>query len=378
MAFNTPFKMWKRYEFNGGTSDPCIVSWPAGIRSRDEIRHQYHHAIDLVPTVLDILGVEAPEAIKGHVQTPFDGVSMSSSFEHPKVPSTRSTQFYAMLGSRAIWHDGWKAVTNHPTIAGWSHFNDDEWELYHTEVDRSELHNLAAEHPDKVRELVNLWFAEAGANGAFPLDDRSALEIMITPRPVLSPPRNRYVYFPDTAEVPESQAVNVRNRSFGIGALVDIPTKGAEGVLFAHGSAFGGHALYVKEDRLHYVYNFIGMGEQVVVATEAVPAGERLILAASFDKDGEDPPGVANGTLSLWHGETKVGEGRIKTQPGKFMIAGEGLCIGRDGGSGVTTDYPGTEPWRFTGGTIRRVAVDVSGEPYLDLEREAVAMMMRE
>jgi arylsulfatase len=354
------------------------VSWPAGIRSRDEIRHQYHHAIDLVPTVLDILGVEAPEAIKGHVQTPFDGVSMSSSFEHPKVPSTRSTQFYAMLGSRAIWHDGWKAVTNHPTIAGWSHFNDDEWELYHTEVDRSELHNLAADHPDKVRELVNLWFAEAGANGAFPLDDRSALEIMITPRPVLSPPRNRYVYFPDTAEVPESQAVNVRNRSFGIGALVDIPTKGAEGVLFAHGSAFGGHALYVKEDRLHYVYNFIGMAEQVVVATEAVPTGDKLILAASFDKDGEDPPGVANGMLSLWHGETKVGEGRIKTQPGKFMIAGEGLCIGRDGGSGVTTDYPGTEPWRFTGGTIRRVAVDVSGEPYLDLEREAVAMMMRE
>jgi arylsulfatase len=378
MAFNTPFKMWKRYECNGGTSDPCIVSWPAGIRSRDEIRHQYHHAIDLVPTVLDILGVEAPEAIKGHVQTPFDGVSMSSSFEHPKVPSTRSTQFYAMLGSRAIWHDGWKAVTNHPTIAGWSHFNDDEWELYHTEVDRSELHNLAAEHPDKVRELVNLWFAEAGANGAFPLDDRSALEIMITPRPVLSPPRNRYVYFPDTAEVPESQAVNVRNRSFGIGALVDIPTKGAEGVLFAHGSAFGGHALYVKENRLHYVYNFVGMQEQVVAATENVPSGEKLILAASFDKDGEDPPGVANGTLSLWHGDTKVGEAAIKTQPGKFMIAGEGLCVGRDGGSGVTTDYPGTEPWRFTGGTIRRVAVDVSGEPYVDLEREAVAMMMRE
>ena len=182
-----------------------------------------------MPTVLDVLGVEAPESIKGHVQTPFDGVSMRSSFDHPRVPSTRSTQFYAMLGSRAIWHDGWKAVTNHPTIAGWSHFNDDEWELYHTEVDRSELHNLAAEHPEKVRELQNLWFAEAGANGAFPLDDRSALEIMLTPRPVLSAPRNRYVYFPDTAEVPESQAVNVRNRSFGIGALVDIPGAGRAG-----------------------------------------------------------------------------------------------------------------------------------------------------
>ncbi len=178
--------------------------------------------------------------------------------------------------------------------------------------------------------------------------------------------------------MPESQAVNVRNRSFAIGALVDIPAAGAEGVLFAHGSPFGGHALYVKDNRLHYVYNFVGMFEQKVVATEELPTGEHLILSASFDKSGEDPPHVANGTLSLWHGETKVGEAPIKTQPAKFMIAGEGLCVGRDGGAGVTYDYPGTQPWSFTGGTIRRVAVDVSGEPYIDLEREAAAMLMRE
>ena len=200
----------------------------------------------------------------------------------------------------------------------------------------------------------------------------------MTPRPVLSPPRDRYVYFPDTAEVPEAQAVNVRNRSYAIGALVDIPTPGAEGVLFAHGSLFGGHALYVKDNRLHYVYNWVGMFEQKVVATEDLPTGENLILSASFEKTGEDPPAVANGTLSLWHGEQNVGEAQIKTQPGKFMIAGEGLCVGRDGGSGVTADYPGTEPYRFTGGTIHRVAVDVSGEPYIDLEREAQAMLMRE
>jgi arylsulfatase len=378
MAFNTPFKMWKRYEFNGGTSDPCIISWPAGMTSRGELRDQYHHAIDLVPTVLDCLGVEAPKTIKGHVQSAFDGVSMRYSFDDRTAPSTHRTQFYSMLGSRGIWHDGWKAVTNHPTIAGWSHFNDDEWELYHTDVDRAELNNLADEHPERVRELVSLWFAEAGANGAFPLDDRSALEIMLTPRPVLSPPRNRYVYYPDTAEVPESQAVNVRNRSYVIGAEVDIPEAGAAGVLFAHGSPFGGHALYVKDDRLHYVYSFVGMQEQKIVATENVPTGEKLLLSASFDKDGEDPPGVSTGILSLYHGDKKVGEARIRTQPGKFMIAGEGLCVGRDGGAGVTDDYPGEQPWRFTGGTIRRVAVDVSGEPYLDLEREAVAMMMRE
>jgi arylsulfatase A-like enzyme len=378
MAFNTPFKMWKRYEFNGGTSDPCIISWPAGIKAKGELRDQYHHAVDLVPTVLDCLGVEAPETIKGHVQSRFDGVSMRESFDDAKATSKRRTQFYSMLGSRGIWHDGWKAITNHPTIAGWSNFNDDDWELYHTDVDRAELNNLAKEQPEKVRELVNLWFAEAGANGAFPLDDRSALEIMITPRPVLSPPRNRYVYFPDTAEVPESQAVNVRNRSYSIGAEVDIPAAGAAGVLFAHGSLFGGHALYVKDNRLHYVYNFVGMQEQKIVATEDVPTGEKLLLSASFDKDGEDPPHVSTGILSLYHGEKKVGEARINTQPGKFMIAGEGLCVGRDGGAGVTDDYPGEQPWRFTGGTIRRVVVDVSGEPYIDLEREAQAMMMRE
>jgi arylsulfatase len=378
MAFNTPFKMWKRYEFNGGTSDPCIVSWPAGIAARGEIRHQYHHAVDLVPTVLDVLGLEPPETIKGHVQSRFDGLSMRYSFDDAAAPSTRKTQFYSMLGSRAIWHDGWKAVTTHPAISGWSHFNEDTWELYHTELDRSELHDLAAEQPGKVRELVNLWFAEAGANQAFPLDDRSAVEILTTPRPQLTAPRDRYVYLPDTADVPEAQAVNIRNRSYVIGALVDLPAPGARGVLFAHGSRFGGHALYVKDNRLHYTYNFVGLVEQRVVATEDLPTGADLILSASFEKDGEDAPGVATGILSIYHGERKVGEGRIKTQPAGFTIAGEGLCVGRDSGEAVTDDYPGDAPWRFTGGTVKRVAIDVSGAPYVDLEREATAMIMRE
>jgi len=378
MAFNTPFKMWKRYEFNGGTSDPCIVAWPSVLGHGGEIRHQYHHAVDIVPTILDLLGVTPPDEIKGYQQSRFDGVSMRYSFGDPSAASARPTQFYSMLGSRAIWHDGWKAVTTHPTISGWSHFNDDTWELYHTDVDRSELHDLAAEQPDKLRELINLWFAEAGANGAFPLDDRTALEVLNTPRPQLASPRNRYVYYPDTADVPEHQAVNIHNRSYSIGAQVDIPAPGAEGVIFAHGARFGGHALYVKDNRLHYVYNFVGVVEQKVDATEDLPTGENLILSASFDKDGEDPPGVATGTLSLYYGDRKVGEGRIKNQPGYFELAGEGLCVGRDGGAAVTDDYPGQHPYRFTGGTIKRVAIDVSGQPYLDLERQAEAMLARE
>jgi arylsulfatase A-like enzyme len=384
MAFNTPFKMWKRYEFNGGTADPCIISWPtttggrAGATGRGELRHQYHHAIDIMPTILDTLGVTPPATIKGHVQSRIDGVSMRYSVEMPSAPSARRTQFYSMLGSRGIWHDGWKAITTHPTISGWSDFNHDTWELYHTDTDRSELHDLAAEQPDKLRELVNLWFAEAGDNGAFPLDDRSPLEILLTPRPLLSPPRNRYAYFPDAAEVPEQQAVNVRNRSFSIGALVDLPGPGAQGVLFAQGARFGGHALYVKDNRLHYVNNFVGITEQKVDATEDLPVGEGLILSASFEKDGEVEPGVATGLLSLYHRDRKVGEGRIKTQPGLFSVAGEGLCIGRDSGEPVTSDYPGPHPHAFTGGSIKQVAVDVSGDPYVDLEREAEAMLARE
>jgi arylsulfatase len=376
MAFNTPFKMWKRYEFNGGTSDPCIISWPSGLKAHGQVREQYHHAIDLVPTILDVLGAEVPATIKGHTQSRFDGVSMRYSFDDAHAPTARPTQFYAMLGSRGLWHEGWKVVTTHPTISGWSHFNEDVWELYHTDADRSEVHNLATQQPEKLRELVNLWFAEAGANGAFPLDDRSAVEIFNTPRPQLTKPQNRYRYYPDVAMVPGVQAVNTRNRSFSIGAVVDLPAHGAQGALFAYGSRFGGHALYVKDNRLCYVNNFVGMIQQKIVADADLPVGENLILSASFDKDGEEGPGVATGKLSLFVGDKKVGEGRIKTQPGDYGL-GSGITVGRSARM-VADDYPGERPWRFTGGTVKMVAIDVSGEPYVDLEHAAVAMMARE
>ena len=178
---------------------------------------------------------------------------------------------------------------------------------------------------------------------------------------------------------PESQAVNIRNRSYVIGALVDIPAAGAEGVLFAHGSRFGGHALFVKDNRLHYVYNFVGMHQQLVVGSEDVPTGENLILSAAFEKTGEDPPGVANGVLSLFHGDTKVGEAPHQDPAGEVRDRRRRALHRPRQRLGVNADeYPGERPWHFHGGTIKRVAVDVSGEPYLDLEREAEAMLMRE
>ena len=243
-----------------------------------------------------------------------------------------------MLGSRGIWHDGWKAITTHPTLSGWSHFNDDEWELYHIDVDRSEMHNLAAEHPDKVRELVNLWYAEAGANQAFPLDDRvRARDHPHTP-PGAHPaaqslrllPRHRGGSRVASRQRPQPL---VRDRRAG-----RYPRPGRRRRDLRARVAIRRSRALLRDNRLHYHYSFVGMFEQEVVATEDVPVGENLILSAAFDKDGEDPPGVATGILSLYHGDTKVGEGRIRTQPGKFMLAGEGLCIGRDSGAGVTDE----------------------------------------
>jgi N-sulphoglucosamine sulphohydrolase, C-terminal len=376
MAFNTRFKMWKRYTYNGGICDPFLLHWPKGIKSRGQVRHQYHHAIDIVPTILDVVGVEAPEVVMGYTQHPIEGVSMRSSFDDATAPSARQTQFYSMLGSRGIWHQGWKAVTTHPTVAGWGHYEKDTWELYQTVEDRSENHNLAAQYPDKLQELINLWFFEAGQYQGFPLDDRSPLEMLTTPRPQMTKPRERYVYYPDTAEIPESQAVNIRNRSYAIRAEVEIPSGGAEGVVFAHGSRFGGHAIYMKDGKMHYIYNWLGEIKQQIVSNKAVPIGAST-LSAIFTKEGENPPHVANGTLAIYMNNEKVGEMKMMTQPGKFSVAGEGLNVGRDGGEPVTGDYPGEYPWPFTG-TVKQVVVDVSGELNIDHEVEAHAMLMRE
>ena len=177
--------------------------------------------------------------------------------------------------------------------------------------------------------------------------------------------------------MPESQAVNIRNRSFAIGAL-STSRRRARGVLFAHGSLFGGHSLYIKDSRLRYAYNFVGIFEQLVVATEDVPDRTNLILSASFDKEGEDPPGVAAGTLSLYYGDRRSGRAGSRPSRGNSCSAGRVCSMGRDGGEPVTADYPGEPPYRFTGGTINRVAVDVSGEPYVDLERAAQAALMLE
>jgi arylsulfatase A-like enzyme len=375
-AFNTPFKMWKRYNFEGGVADPMIVSWPKGIEAKGELRHQFLHATDIVPTMYDLLGVELPEVVKGYPQIPLEGVSFRSTFESDDVPTPKETGFFSMLGSRAIWHKGWKAVSVHPTITGWGNYEQDRWELYDTEADPTESRDLAAEHPEKLQALINLWFHEAGKYNGLPLLDLTAVEVLADPtRPQMARPRDRYVYYPDAAEVPETAAVNIRNRSYSIAVEARVDDDGASGVLFSHGARFGGHALYVKDGKLKYVYNFVGSNEQIVESTSGISTGD-VILGASFVREGDAMP--ATGTLSLYVNDEKVGEGRIVTQPGNFSLVGEGLNVGRDPAEPVTGDYAGTSPFTFAGGTIKRAIVDVSGEEYVDLEMEALALMKRE
>ena len=376
LAFNTPFKMWKRYNFEGGVADPLIVSWPKGIGAKGELRHQFLHATDIAPTMYDLLGVELPEVVKGYQQIPLEGVSFRSTFGSDNVPTPKETGFFSMLGSRAIWHKGWKAVSVHPTIAGWGNYEHDRWELYNTEEDPTESRDLAAEHPEKVQELVNLWFHEAGKYNGLPLLDLTAVEVLADPtRPQVAPPRDRYVYYPDTAEVPETAAVNVRNRSYSIAVEAHVDSDDASGVLFSHGARFGGHSLYVKDGKLKYAYNFVGSKEQIVESENGIPKGD-VILGASFVREGDSMP--TTGTLSLFVNDEKVGEGKIMTQPGTFSLVGEGLNVGRDPAEPVTADYSGSSPYAFTGGSISRAIVDVSGEQYVDLELEALAMMKRE
>jgi hypothetical protein len=224
--------------------------------------------------------------------------------------------------------------------------------------------------------MINTWFHLAGMYNGLPLLDKTAVEVLADPtRPQVVPPRDRYVYYPDAAEVPESAAVNIRNRSYSIAVEVEIDSENASGVLFSHGARFGGHALYVKDRKLKYAYNFVGSKEQVLESAKEIPTGN-VILGASFVREGDSMP--TTGTLSLFIDDEQVGEGTIVTQPGTFSLVGEGLNIGKDPASPVTDDYSGKRPHAFTGGTIKEAVVDVSGEHYVDLEKEALALMKRE
>lgn len=376
VAFSTPFKMFKRYsQFSGGTCDPLVIHWPAGIKAKGEVRHQYHHSVDIVSTILDAIGIEFPEVYRGVPQRPLPGVSMKYSFDSaPDGLTEKKVQYYSMLGTRGIWKDGWKAAAIHAPLTGHGHFDDDVWELYHVDADRSESKNLAAEHPDKLKDLIATFEEEAWANNVYPLDDRPAREQLTIERPQAEPPRDRYVYYPGTTAVPESVAVNVRGRSFKIIADV-VVEEAAEGVLFAHGSRFGGHTLFIKDGKLTYSYNFLGIPPEQTFSSDVLTPGAHA-LGMEFIRESAGDHGESIGTCKLYVDDQVVAEGPMRTQIGKFTLCGDGLCVGFDSADTVSREY--TNPFPFTGGKLLGVAVDVGAEQYLDLELEALAALARE
>ena len=376
-AFSAPFKMFKRYsEYAGGTCDPFVVSWPKGIKARGEVRNQYHHAVDIVPTILEICGLKMPEIYKGVRQYPLSGVSMRYTFTAaPDAPTQKKRQYYAMLGTRALWEDGWKAVALHAPFTGKGHFDQDQWELYHVDADRSESKDLAKEYPEKVQALVKAWFEEAEKNFVLPLDDRSAMQQLNVERPTEEPPRERYVYYPGTAPVPEGVAVNVRGRSYKVLANIEITDPNCSGVIFAHGSRFGGHSLFIKEKKLYYVYNFLGIKpEQQFVSGELAPG--KYTVGMEFIREKAGPHHESLGKALLYVNDKVVAEGPMKTQPGKFSLSGDGLCVGYDSEDAVSKEYK--SPGTFKGGTIFGVGVTVEKKQYNDLEKEAEAAFNRD
>jgi len=377
VAFSTPFKMFKRYsEYSGGTCDPMVISWPKGIKACGEVRHQYHHSTDIVPTILEVCGLEMPKVYKGVEQYPLSGVSMRYSFDtKPDGPTQKKRQYYSMLGTRGIWKDGWRAAAVHAPLTDKGHFEDDRWELYHVDVDRSESKDLAIENPEKVKELVGVWFEEAKKNNVLPIDDRSPLVQLTLPRPSEEAPREKYTYYTGTAPVPEGVAANVRGRSYKILADVEITDSGCSGVIFAHGSRFGGHALFINDRKLYYVYNFLGIKpEQQFISPELKPG--KYTLGMEFIRETVGQFHESHGQTKLYINDKVVAEGPMRAQVGKFTLSGDGLCVGYDSGDAVSELYK--SPGRFKGGKILFVEVYVGKEEYRDLELEAQGAYARD
>jgi arylsulfatase A-like enzyme len=317
MAGNTPFRRWKREVHEGGVADPCIVSWPSRRAGAGGARSQLAHAVDVLPTVLELVGVDAPTTIEYVPQSRIDGASFAGLLDESgaEAPPHRRTQYFEMFGSRAIVHDGWKAVTYKPIgplyddgISWNAPFDEDRWELYEVARDPAELRDLAEKEPERLAEMVELWWSEARENQVLPLDNR-VLHTIVHPKPDWRAPRLSWTYYPGTAPVPETVAANVKNRSHTIDVDVTVADgPPPEGVLLAQGSVLGGFSLHLLDGRLRYVHNLYGKERHLVAASSPVPPG-RHRLTYRFEYDGTsagegfldvDGERVASGPIPRW------------------------------------------------------------------------------
>ncbi len=336
---NTPLRFYKQNTYEGGIRDPLIIHWPNGIDDAGGIRDQYHHVIDLMPTVLDIVGVEVPETFQGVDQQPVEGTSMSYTFPTNAVNLTtnRPKQYYEMMGHRAIWSDGWKAVTMHRKGVS---FEDEKWALYDTSKDFSECHDLSADEPEKLKEMIDLWWGEAESFNVLPLDDRGN-ELFFMRREDRLPPSKPQRFLQDTPHLERFKIPDVRNRSFEIAAKVTLDGD-SEGVLVASGGRTGGIVLYVTDFHLVFEYNFMG-SSTILSSKKKLDAGE-CELGVSYLKTAENH-GIASLYIENSDNRVHLGEVEIDTLPYRQTMYG--MDVGKDLGPTVSDKYVG--PFTFTG-----------------------------
>jgi len=390
-AGNTPFRRWKRETYRGGISDPFVVHWPKGIKAKGQTRTQYSHAIDMLPTVLDLLGVDPPATIGGVTQSPIQGVSFASTLDKADAPSNHHTQYFEMFGHRSIYHDGWRAVCPWPgtsfaesgltfgapiDAAKLTELDATGWELYHVDTDFAENHNLATENRDKLIEMVGRWYVEAGKYDVLPIDSRGTLRFA-DERPEIAKDRTRYTYYPGTQTIPPSSSPKVLNRPHVFEADVEIPAGGAEGVLLSAGGVDGGFSFYVKDGKLHYHYNYLALKQFHVESADTIPQG-RHKLRFEFEPTGRPDIAVgkgAPGRAQLYIDAKLVGETDLPVSiPLMFSLSG-GFQCGSDPGSPVTNAY--NPPFAFTG-TLNDVVVDVSGDLIEDQGTEVKMLLARQ
>jgi arylsulfatase A-like enzyme len=359
MASNTPLKRYKQNTHGGGIRDPLVVSWKNGLAARGELRHQFAHACDLTPTILDLLGLETPESIGGVRQALFEGVSFAASLTNPAAPSKSEPQYFEMFGHRGLWRDGWKAVAFHPPGAP---FDNDRWELYHLDADFSETEDLAEADPKRLEAMVAEWWRQAERCKVLPLDDRFGPRFAENAQRHQGQ-RKQFVFHKGMGHVPSDCAPDVRSRSYFIEADVTLK-EGDEGVLIAHGDATSGYSLFVRDGRLHHTLNIGGL-RSTVSSDRTIPAGRRRLGMRCLQGDGR------RFTLTI-DGEAA---GELATHMGFLtLISWSGLDIGRDRGSPVG-DY--AEPFGFTG-ALRTVSVTMDADQVLDGEAVGAAEMARE
>jgi arylsulfatase len=371
-AMNAPYQWTKQVASHfGGTRNGMALSWPNGIKAKGEIRQQFHHVIDIVPTILEFAGLPEPYMVNGVAQKPMEGVSMGYTFEDPDAEDRHVTQYFEMFGNRGIYHEGWTAVTHHSTpwlTREWPSFDEDVWELYNTNEDWSQARDLSKEMPEKLRELQELFLIEASKYNVFPLDDRryERFNPAIAGRPDLAGDRKTMTFYPGMTHLMENTVLNVKNRSHTITAEVEIAEGKTDGVIVAQGGRFAGWSLYVKDGAPKFVHNWFDAEYSYVEAAEKLPRGT-VNIRYHFDFDGGHPG--AGGTGMLHVNDNKVAEGRIsKTVPFVFS-ADETMDIGGDMALPVTDDYPEGEKNQFKG-VIHWVRIDLEEDNVSHLEPE--------